>query len=440
MSSMAMSSAEHTITRPRRFEPRRTRLVPTSLDGLLNGRTSSVALSRAAVATSGLLTVILTSRLLSPSARGTFAALQAAVTIMAVAGSASLWLGISVLLPKIPGGRRAALTLSVVWPLTLSGLLLVVLLATGVPGGVATGSGALAFVVASLVGMSYSNLQGVAIGLNRMRVYSRAEVLRAASAIALVGVGLAAGARSAPALILLWGFGSWCLAGIYLVAVCRPYARAPAVGFVRAAVGRSLRIHPNSVVWLGIQRLDIVVLAGLSSHAQVAYYSLAVAISEGVWLVPGAVAITGLADYPRLDARQATAAVERNLRRTFAASVPTALVLVAAATVLIVVVLPNAYGASILPLIVCVLGTTLVSVSQAISPWIAATLDRPGISSLIAVSTLALDMTLLVLLAPHGALGAAIASTLAYAGASVLYLVVFLRYRHHGPAHAVHHD
>ena len=263
-----------------------------------------------------------------------------------------------------------------------------------------------------------------------MTIYARAEALRASTALVLVGCGMAlAGWRSPAVLVLLWGCGSWTLATAYILAVCRPYRRERVAGFVRAAISRSLRIHPNSVVWLAVQRLDIVVLAALSSHAQVAYYSLGVAIAEGVWLVPGAIAITGLADYSRLGPAEALAVVRRNIRRTLTWSVATAVVLLAAGSGLILLILPPAYHAAIAPLAITIAGTTVVSAGQAISPWMASTLNRPGLSSLIASATLALDLGVLVAAAGLGALGAAIASSVAYLAASACYFGVYLRFR-----------
>jgi Na+-driven multidrug efflux pump len=100
---------------------------------------------------------------------------------------------------------------------------------------------------------------------------------------------------------------------------------------------------------------------------------------------------------------------------------------------LIVIVLSPAYHAAIAPLAVTVVGTTIVSAGQAISPWVAATLNRPGLSSLIASATLALDMGVLVAAAGLGALGAAIASSIAYLAATLCYFAVYLRFRHPEP-------
>jgi len=400
-----------------------------TLAGLTRGRTSSVVISRAAVAGSGLFTVLLTSRLLSPDARGVFAALQASVTIMGVCGCASFWLGISVLLPQLPAARWSALVLAVSWPLFLSVLLTVLLLVFGPPAGIPFGIAG-AFIAVSLPAMAYSNLQGIPIGLNRMTTYARTEVLRASTALVLVGCGMVvAGCRSPAVLVLLWGCGSWTLATCYILAICGPYHPKRVAGFVRAAVSRSVRIHPNSVVWLAVQRLDIVVLAVLSSHAQVAYYSLGVAIAEGVWLVPGAIAITGLADYSRLEPAEAFAVVRRNVGRTLTWSTAMAVVLLVVGSGLILLLLSPAYHAAIAPFAITIAGTTAVSAGQAISPWLAATLNRPGLSSLIATATLALDMGVLVAAASLGALGAAIASSVAYLAASGCYFAVYFRFR-----------
>lgn len=402
----------------------------TILTRYTSGRTSSVAISRAAIAASGLFTVLLTSRLLSPDSRGIFAALQASVNIMAVCGCASLWLGISVLLPHAPAARRVAVELAVIWPVLLSAFLALVFLVVGAPHGIARSGEIVAFLLVSLVGMTYSNLQGLPIGLNLMGVYARAEVLRAGIATVLLGVGMTvAGADSPTLLVLLWGCGSWSVATCYLLVACRPYPRERVAGFIRSAASRSLRIHPNSVVWLAVQRLDIVVLAALSTHAQVAYYSLGVAIAEGVWLVPGAIAITGLADYARLEPQTATPVLVRNIRRTLAAAGGSAVLLIAVGTAVILVALSPAYRAAIAPLAITVAGTAMVSIGQPISPWIAAQLDRPGLTGLIATATLVVDMGVLLAAASLGALGAAIASSVAYLVASACYVGVYLWFR-----------
>jgi O-antigen/teichoic acid export membrane protein len=363
-----------------------------------------------------------------------FATLQAAVLIMAVVGCASLWLGISVMLPKHPRARLTALLMAVAWPIVLVAALALVL-AAGVARGVGSPPALVAFVLVSLAVMVYTNVQGLPIGLNRIATYARGEIARAVVGVAVLCVLLVAGERQPSHVILIWGLASWGIAMAYLVAAGRPYAGRgqPTTGhtalFVRGAVSRSLRAHPNNVIALAVMRLDIVVLAALSSHEQVAFYSLAVAVSEGVWLVPGAFAVVGLADYSQLDPRAALMTARENLRRTLAAAAVTSAALFLAGALLITVFLRPAYHAAIVPLAITIAGALFYSATHAVNPWIVVTLDRPGLSSLIAGGTLALNMVLLLMLAAHGALGAAIASAIAYGFAGGVYVAVLSNHK-----------
>ena len=106
----------------------------------------------------------------------------------------------------------------------------------------------------------------------------------------------------------------------------------------------------------------------------------------------------------------------------------TAAALFLAGTLLITAFLRPAYQAAIGPLAITIAGALFYSATHAVNPWIVVTLDRPGLSSLIAAATLAVNMVLLVALASHGALGAAIASALAYAFAGGVYVAVLSKH------------
>src|ERR1700685_2084721 len=67
---------------------------------LTQGRLSLVVLSRVVVASSGTLIVLITSRLLGPDGRGTFATMQAAALLIGTAVSLSMWLGVSTRIAK----------------------------------------------------------------------------------------------------------------------------------------------------------------------------------------------------------------------------------------------------------------------------------------------------------------------------------------------------
>ncbi|MCW2967749.1 MAG: hypothetical protein JWM71_1521, partial [Solirubrobacteraceae bacterium] len=189
----------------------------------------------------------------------------------------------------------------------------------------------------------------------------------------------------------------------------------------RVAVRRSLRAHPANLAGLAVARLDIIVLAAVSSHAQVAYYSLAVVIAEAAWLMPSALAVTSLSDFVRLPPAEAWDAARRALGRTLGIAAVSAVLAAAGGVVAILVFLPGAYHAALVPLAIALAGAVPYSVGHVVSPYLVTTVDRPGLVTLIAAATMAVDVALVMAIGgPLGAIGAAIASTVAYAVHAVL--------------------
>ena len=148
---------------------------------------------------------------------------------------------------------------------------------------------------------------------------------------------------------------------------------------------------------------------------QVAYYSLAVVIGEAAWLLPSAFAVTSLSDYVRLPGERAWQAARRALQRTIAAAGASGAVAGAGGVLAIVLLLPDAYHASIGPLWIVIAGTIPYSVGHVASPYLVTAVDRPAIATAIAAATLVVDLVLVAVLGgPRGAVGAAIASSVAY--------------------------
>jgi O-antigen/teichoic acid export membrane protein len=271
----------------------------------------------------------------------------------------------------------------------------------------------------ALVGASvaaYGTLQGIAVGLGRMRYYGGADVARATVAMAAVVIALGAGVRSPGGLVAIWAAGP--VAG--LLALARLASGRPGGPRLRAltptALRRALRAHPANLAGLAVARLDIVVLAAVSTHAQVAYYSLAVVIAEAAWLMPSALAVTSLSDFVRLPAGQAWRAAQRVLRHTVGTAAVSGVLAALAGAAAILAFLPSAYHAALVPLAIALAGAVPYSVGHVVSPYLVTAVDRPGVVTAIAAATLAVDTALvLVLGGPLGAIGAAIASTTSYA-------------------------
>ena len=379
-------------------------------------RTSPVAASRVAVAGLAALLVFLTSAVLAPAARGELAVLQSAGLLIATVGGGSLALGVSVVVGRRAGAARGMAGLAGLFALALGALLLVVAVLR--PGGLDLGTG-LAVVTAAVLLALYGGLQGIPIGLGALRAYAGADLARGVVSLAAVAVALALGVRDPVALLLCWAAGP--LAGALGLLGALPRRRerpTGACGFragAREAVDRSLRAHPTNVVGLAVTRLDVVVLAAVSTSPEVAYYTLAVVIAEAAWLLPSALAISAQSDYVRLGPAEAARAARAAVRRTLAAAAVSAVAAGAVGASAIVVFLPSAYEQALLPLAVLLAGAVPYSVGHVVSPYLVTAARAARRSTAIAATTLVVDVVLVVVLGgPLGALGAAVASTVAY--------------------------
>ena len=135
------------------------------------------------------------------------------------------------------------------------------------------------------------------------------------------------------------------------------------------------------------------VLAAVSTHPQVAYYSLAVVIAEAAWLMPSALAVTppprtSCASRATTRARGAAGA----LRRTVAVAGASGVVAAAGGVGGMLALLPHAYHAALAPLAIVLAGAVPYSVGHVVSPYLVTAVDRPGIATVIAVATLTVDI------------------------------------------------
>jgi O-antigen/teichoic acid export membrane protein len=378
--------------------------------------------------------VLLTSAVLSPAGRGELAALQAAALLLATAGGGSLSLGVSIVVGKDEAAAARAGALALATSALLAAVLTPLAAALAGPLGVSTTAAVVTALVAATIA-GYGTLQGLPIGLGRMLPYAFGEGARAATSLTAIGIGLAAGVRTPGALLALWGAGP--LAGVVpLLRQAAGRTGGPPLRTVgREAVRRSLRAHPTNLAGLAVARLDIVVLAAVSTRPQVAYYSLAIVMAEAAWLLPSAFAVTTLSDFVRLPGQEAWRAARRALPRVVAAAGASGVVAGAGGVLAIVLLLPDAYSASVAPLWIAIAGMVPYSVGHVVSPYLVTAVDRPALATGIAAVTLVVDLALVVVLGgPQGALGAAIASTVAYAVHAALNLRVLSREGARAPA------
>src|SRR4051794_32637113 len=253
---------------------------------VLRARATPVAVARIVSASMAAMLVFVTSAVLTPALRGEFAALQTAAILLATAGGLSLALGISVAVGGRADTARHATLVSVLGALALGVVLVPVGLVLAGPLGLSHSTATAVALVAAVVA-AYAGLQGLPIGLGRTTLYGVVDVVRSGTSLVAVAIALAAGMRSPGELVAVWGAGTVVGAlAISWLPRTTPRSQQPFGETARHVVRRALRAHPTNLAGLAVARLDIVVLAAVSTHPQVAYYSLAVVIAEAVWLIP----------------------------------------------------------------------------------------------------------------------------------------------------------
>jgi O-antigen/teichoic acid export membrane protein len=215
-----------------------------------------------------------------------------------------------------------------------------------------------------------------------------------------------------------------CVSVVQIAGSLRPVLR-DGIGFsrrlVRASLSYGLRIQVAALFRMAAGRFDLLLLSLLVPLSTVGYYAIAQIVSELVLLMPrafGTVLVPVLAGDSR-DARLSAPAVRLSGTLSLVAVAGVA----ALGPLLIVFGYGPAYTAAIVPLLILLPGIWFQSAGD-LSSYVLAGRGRPGASSVLAVvqgvATVALD---LVLIPPFGAVGAAVASLLAY----TVYGLVSLR-------------
>jgi O-antigen/teichoic acid export membrane protein len=175
--------------------------------------------------------------------------------------------------------------------------------------------------------------------------------------------------------------------------------------------------HANS-------RLDVLILSSFAPLSAVGRYVIAQYVAEIVLLLPGSL---GTVLGPKIAASRSDGYSRPTLRLNGSLSLLAMLALLAAGPVFIVVGYGSAYAPAVTPFLILLPGMWFLSAS-ALAREALRGRGQPGRSSLVAsvtvVATIALD---LALIPPFGVVGAAAASTAAYAVGGIASLIVVAR-------------
>jgi O-antigen/teichoic acid export membrane protein len=190
-----------------------------------------------------------------------------------------------------------------------------------------------------------------------------------------------------------------------------------------------LPLYPGSLTSFFSYRIDAYLIAWLiaDSSEALGFYSMAVGLAELVFFFPNAVAILffpHVAGSPREESDRQVAMVSRV---TLLITSAVALLLIPAAVLMILNMLP-AFGPSIPPFLVLLPGVVALSQAKVVGNYIAA-IGRTAVTSAISVGAFLVNILANLLLIPQfGIIGAAAASLVSYSLTGLLLTVMAARY------------
>jgi len=220
------------------------------------------------------------------------------------------------------------------------------------------------------------------------------------------------------------------MAVAYLLLAGRSYGFR-AQGFCaafRESITYGLKAYLGSVsnqVWL---RADALILNWIAGPAPVGQYSVATSFAERLWLLDTSVgqAVTPSVIADDLDRAGALAA--RTARNLLLVSGSISMAVGVLAPFLIPLLYGPEFGGAATALVCLLPGTVAIAVSRPISTYYSGQLGRPGTTSAVSLLTMVVAVTGYVLLIPrYAAIGAAVASSIAYSVPLAVYCVMFPR-------------
>jgi len=271
--------------------------------------------------------------------------------------------------------------------------------------------------------------------LGGLRAYAIAAASAASGQLALVGVLVAFGdlTVATATFATLLGFAATGVGMVFALGrVVGGRALVPAFDreLPRQLVVIGLSMHGGSVALQLGGRVDLLIVGGMTSTREVGLYSLAVTLSDAVFLASRTLAMTAL---ERQVGDEEAAAISytvdftrRSLRFAFAAAAGAC----AVAYPLILLLYGTAWKGTVLPFVVLVVATIAIAL-EAPTRSLLMRIARPLWVSVLACSSLALNIVLTVMLIPPlGIIGAALGSVGAYWAYALATAAVFARVAH----------
>jgi len=376
-----------------------------------------------------LVLVVVQSRFLAPSGRGTFVLVVLSVTILSrLLGQLGLAVTTRMRQDDLDLRRlvHRALALAVVLGIFGGGL---VVLTGGLTDAIGTEL-ALIAAVALVPNVIWQTVSGVLLGLARVRpwnyVQALSPVLTLAGMLVLV-VALDGGVREAVA--------AWTLAHVLTAAfaltvsrnVWLPLGRPPAFdAHGRTILRLAMVMGAVQVVNLLGYRIELYILEWYEGVDAVGIYSIAMQAAEAIWLVPAAIATAITGPVAHDDERDASRLVTRSTAKGLLYTAGVALVVGAAAPFVIPLLFGEDFEPAARPLLLLLPGIVAYGPVTILVVYLSVRHARPNLSLGVAVAAMVATAVLsLVLIPRYGAEGAAAASAVGYGFGGALAWILF---------------
>ena len=201
--------------------------------------------------------------------------------------------------------------------------------------------------------------------------------------------------------------------------------RRPGRGLVRRICGYGMRGQFGGMLALLNLRLDVAILGALAGPAVLGVYAVASKYAELLRLPGLAVTYVLYPVFARQDKAAATASTRALMARATGLTALAAIPLAAAAGPVLPLVYGAAFGGAVVPAWILLGGLVTEGLAGLLTAYLYG-IGRPGANSLAMAVGVLVTVTLdLVLIPSHGAVGAAIASAVAYLTTTAALLVAF---------------
>ena len=374
---------------------------------------------------------VVTSRFLEPAGRGAFVLALLSVT-MAAAIFGSIGTAVSREFDRAPSRRRVAFvealltTIAVSFPVTI--VLAVIDLALAQPG-----YRRIAFVAVALLPILVTQtVSGALLALGRLRLWNGLQLLSSGGTLVGMLVFVVLLSKGVTGAVFAWTLAQGIVGVVAVVGARDLWLPLPKIAwagnraFVMLVYG--VRLGLVNLLSLINYRIELIILQLYAGLHAVGIYSLAVSLGELVWLGSSAVAAALVAPMVTGEVEPAAGLVARAARNVLVLAVIGGTVLASAAPFLVPPLFGSEFRASVAPLLVLIPGIVLFAPGSTIANFFSIKVGKARYSFwMTALSAAATAVAAVIAIPRIGVLGAALASTVGYAGTMLVVYWWFCR-------------